>query len=187
MNKIDVLYQSGRTVFSINDLRILWREKNANALKSNLKYYADSGRLFRVKKGIYAFSKNYDSFELAQKLLCPSYVSLRSALAFHGVVFQATQEVASVSLYWRSYPINGFKYTFHAIKKNVFFNPLGIKKEKNFWIATKERAIADTFYLMGETAFDAPGTIDKELLLNLIKIYGQKSTGILINKFIESL
>lgn len=187
MNKIDLLYMSGKIIFSIDDIRLLWHENNADALKSSVKYHVDKKRLLRIKKGIYALSNNYDVFELAQKLLRPSYISLLSALAFYGITFQAEEEVTSMALYWRRYSINGVNYIFHLVGKEIFFNPIGIKKEKNYWIATKERAITDTIYLKGESAFDNIGSVDKELLRKLANIYNQKTTRNLICKLINSL
>jgi hypothetical protein len=187
MNKIELLYQSGQTVFDINDLRLRWQENNSNSLKSKIKYYVDRGRIFRIKKGIYSLAMDYDPLELSQKLLQPSYISLHTALAFHQVVFQPSREITALALYWRSYSLGKYQYVFHTLKDEIFYNPLGILQQKNYWIASRERAITDTLYLFGETFFDNTANLDKNLLSRLAQIYCQKTTHDLIQKLIKTL
>ena len=85
----DILYQSGKTIFTANDLRILWQKENPDALKSGIKYLVDTNRLIRLRKGVYTLTKDYDRLELAQKLISPSYISLDTALQKYGIIFQA--------------------------------------------------------------------------------------------------
>lgn len=187
MQKITMLFQSGKTIFTIHDLRLIWNERNPDNLKSQIKYYVDNGNLARLKRGVYTLSKDYDPFELAQKLIQPSYISLYSALAHYGIIFQPSTEVTSMTSYWRKFIINGVTYTYHALQDRIFFHPLGIIREKNYWIACKERAIADTLYLKGETFFDNLDSINAHLLQQMAEIYEQESTANLIHNLIKSL
>jgi hypothetical protein len=61
------------------------------------------GSLIPVRRGVYAFGKRFQRqplnlFELAQKIYPFSYVSLESALSFHGWIPEAAFTVTSVSL-----------------------------------------------------------------------------------------
>lgn len=175
MSKIEKLYQSEKTVFTINDLRIIWEEQNPGALKASVKYFVDAGKLQRLKKGVYALPIDYDIFELAQKLISPSYISLETALQKHGVIFQYSSIVTSLAPYSRTFVINGQKFRYHAIKDEVLVHPLGILKEKNYLLASPERAVCDFVYLYGLSHFDNVRRLNAELIGKISKIYGKKS------------
>lgn len=187
MCKIEHLYQLGRTIFSIDDLRLIWKEQNANALKASVKYFVDRGRLFRLRKGIYSLGADYDPLELGQKLINPSYISLETALQKHGVIFQETSSVTLCARYSRTLKVHGRIYQYHAMKDYILLNPLGIMHEKHLAIASPERAIGDWFYLWGEADFDNLRFVDAVLLKKIAGIYQQKTTKKFINKLIKNL
>ncbi len=147
----------------------------------------DTGQLIRLRKGVYALTKEYDSLELAQKLITPSYISLDTALQKHGVIFQATDIITSLAKYSRTLSVDGRDYEYSAVKEEILVNPLGIRKEEYYFIASPERAIADWLYLRGETYFDNLRDIDRGLLGQMSEIYGKKSTKRLIGKLISTL
>lgn len=187
MRRIEKLYQLGKTVFSINDLRVIWQESNANALKSGVKYLVDTGRLIRLRKGIYALSAKYNHLELAQKLIMPSYISLDTALQKSGVIFQTTQNITSLARYSRTILVSEETYEYHAVKDNILLNPLGIVQKEYYFMASPERAIGDWLYLRGEAYFDNLRPLDKELLSQIVEIYPQKKVQKRINKLIATL
>ena len=183
----DILYQSGKTIFTANDLRILWQKENPDALKSGIKYLVDTNRLIRLRKGVYTLTRDYDRLELAQKLISPSYISLDTALQKYGIIFQANDNITSLASYTRILNVDGKNYQYHSVKEEILLNPLGIQKKERYFIATPERAIADWLYLRGEAYFDHLKSLDKELLFQMSRIYGQKSTEERINKLISTV
>jgi hypothetical protein len=59
------------------------------------------GDLLQLRRGVYCFGSEYQRqapnlFELAQKIYGPSYISLESALSFHGWIPEATYTTTSV-------------------------------------------------------------------------------------------
>jgi predicted transcriptional regulator of viral defense system len=187
MSKIEALYQSRKTVFTTNDLRILWVEQNPDALKSSVKYFVDTGKLQRLKKGFYALPSGYEIFELAQKLIAPSYISLETALQKHGIIFQYSSSITSLAPYNRIFTIQKQRFQYHAMKKEFLLNPVGILEEKNYLFASPERAICDFVYLYGLSHFDNVKNVDTEMLKEIVQIYGKKSVEKNIAKLIETL
>src|SRR3989344_1644080 len=84
----DVLLRSSRTIFSTKDVALLWGEEREDTVSARLNKYVKSGKLIRVRSGLYAKDKNYDKFELATKIYIPSYISFETVLAKAGIVFQ---------------------------------------------------------------------------------------------------
>jgi len=187
MSKIEKLYQLKKTIFSINDLRIIWEEQSPDALKSSAKYFVDTGKLHRLRRGIFALNKAYNTFELANKLITPSYISLETALQKHGIIFQFSSDINSMAEYSRTIDINKQIYKYHAVKSDILINPLGIVNEMNATMASPERAICDFVYLYGPSYFDNLRGLDKKLILKISKIYGKKSVEKIIIKLIEDL
>jgi predicted transcriptional regulator of viral defense system len=144
---IEALLQSGATVWTIHDLRVLWKEAHAGALRDKVKYYVDCQRLLRLRKGLYALRKEYDPFELAQKLIQPSYISLESALREHGVLKQYSSTITCIAPYPREVIIDRRLYRYHRIKADLLSLPLGIEHRSHYDIASPERALCDAFYL----------------------------------------
>lgn len=187
MKKIELLYKTGRTLFTIDELRMLWEETNEKSFPAKIQYLVRTERLTPVHRGIYSLSKHYDPFDLATKLVNPSYISLDSALQHHGVIFQTSKTIHSIAYYFKSIKIAGTPYHYHQMKKDGVINPIGVYKEKNYWIASPERAIGDWIYLRGLTDFDNLNKINKELLRQVATIYEQKRTQKDIETFIQLL
>ncbi len=60
------------------------------------------GDIIRIRRGLYVLSKRHqrngiDLFELAQTIYGPSYISLESALSYHGWIPEGVQTTTSVS------------------------------------------------------------------------------------------
>ncbi len=69
---------------------------------SQLSRWVASGRLVALRRGVYALADAYRKrdphpFETANRLVEPSYVSLESALAFHGLIPEAVFETTNVT------------------------------------------------------------------------------------------
>lgn len=103
--------------------------------------------LVRLRRGLYLIDHlPLDAFEVAQHLYGPSYISLESALSYHGWVPEAVYVTTSVSAK-RSpniqTPVGVFSYD-HTPEEQFF---MGVEKIEGFLMATPWKALADYVYV----------------------------------------
>lgn len=119
--------------------------------------WQDKSYLQKVANNFYIFADQaldeQKLFFIANKIYEPSYVSLESALSFHGLIPEGVFSVTSVStLKTRtvSPKLNNFQgdFIYKRIKKELFLG-YSLKKAKgfSFLIADPEKAILDFLYL----------------------------------------
>lgn len=120
-----------------------------------VKRWAKDGRIIRLKRGVYALGeknrkKGVNLFQAAQILYGPSYVSLESALSYHGWIPEAVYSVTSAttkrSAEFRT-PLGVFSYS--PVHFSDFFAGVDRVEDENgaFLIASPWRAIADYVYV----------------------------------------
>lgn len=177
-----ILYKTDNTIFRTSDLALLLRESNYERLKSKLSYYSKKGIIKRLRKGIYA-KPDYNQFELANKIYTPSYISLETILTKEGVIFQYFNTIFVISYLTREIQVDGKSIQIRKIKNNILINNTGIINEKNYFIATKERAFLDILYLYKDYYFDNLHAIDKKEVFNMLEIYQSDS----LKKRVEKL
>jgi hypothetical protein len=186
MTKIENLLRSGHTLFTIDDIALYWKQGNRDQVIESARAYANRGKLWRITQGIYSLTSKYDPAQLAAKLNSPSYITGWYVLARSGVVFQYYGEgVTSFALRGRRFLIDNREYLYHQVKKEVFFNDLGIIKNKDYWIASPERAVGDMLYLNRELSFDNLAGLDFNLLEKIARIYSQKTLALRLEKLLE--
>lgn len=173
-NLIAKLYQSPKTILTIKNIALIWEETNTVNLLSKIKYYAKQGSLIRLTRGIFAKSKEYDVKELATSIYTPSYISFETVLREAGIIFQHHDSIFVAGPYPTTKKIDNHTIMFRKLKDSVLYNALGIKNEKNYSIATPERAFLDTIYLSPKFYFDNLRSINWELCFELVKIYDNK-------------
>lgn len=171
MKRMELLYRQGGTIVTTNDLRVLWQEGNPDALKARVQYCRNTGRLLPLRRGIYALTADYDRFELAQKLVVPSYISLETALQAGGVIFQHTGAITSCARYSRTIVLAGQQYRYHKLQDAVLLDPSGIRQHAHYAIASPERAVCDWIYLKRSPSFDRLDHLDPALLRRLAALY----------------
>ena len=172
--KYDLLIQTNKNIFNVDDLVAIWQSaKRRDALES-VKGYIRRGKIFNLYKGIYSLRKDFDNFELAQKLFTPSYISYYSALALHGIIFQKYSDIHLCALDSKVIEINKRKFIYHKIKKSILYNQRGFSNEKNYLIASPERAICDSLYLNKNITFDNLRNLEREKMIAISKIYQNK-------------
>lgn len=103
----------------------------------------------RAKRGLYlTLSIPPTTFELANVLYTPSYISLETALSYYRIIPEVTYATTSISLK----PTNEFEcmgrlFSYSTIKKTLFF---GYSKKniggKEILVADKEKALLDYLY-----------------------------------------
>jgi len=126
---------------------------------SLVKRWLKQGKIIRLKKGLYVLGeknrkKGLNLFQAAQMLYGPSYISLESALSYHGWIPEAVRTVTSaVAKRGREIrtPVGVFSYT--PVKFSNFF--AGVARVENeggvFLMASPWRALADYIYAYRKT------------------------------------
>lgn len=116
-----------------------------------------AGELIRLKRGLYSLGAKYQRkgihlFQLAQMIYGPSYISLESALAYHGWVPEGVFSVTSVSMRRSKEfknPLGVFSYT--HVPSNDFMVEVERKDSPGgiFLMATPWKALTDYIYAQG--------------------------------------
>ena len=123
--------------------------------------YAKKGLLTRLKRGLYARTETLanlsqiELFRIANLLQVPSYISLTTALSYHGVTTQVQRDVfESISIKRSKTSLRGpFTFRYVKISPRLYF---GFNKERDAFFASAEKATLDCFYLasMGRYPLD---------------------------------
>jgi predicted transcriptional regulator of viral defense system len=134
-----------------------WISGTADRRHSLLKRALATGEVVRIHRGLYALAPRYlpqktNPFVLAQRIAGPSYISLESALAYHGWIPEATYAVTSVSLARPgefNTPYGLFSYT--AVPQKILFADV-MRMEtgapgESFLMASPAKALADYVYI----------------------------------------
>ena len=111
-----------------------------------------SGMLLSIKKGLYIVGSSVNSqkpepFLIANHILGPSYISLDTALSYHGFIPERVYEIASVTTKASrkfSTPVGIFTYTNLQLPYYSFgIQQLRLSDEQNVMIASPEKALFD--------------------------------------------
>jgi len=180
---LGILLRSKKTVFSTKDVALLWSDTNIFAAKVRLSYYVKKEKLIRLRKGIYAKDRNYDRYELATKILKPSYISFETVLGASGMTFQYYSQIFVASYVKRDVTCDGQLYSFRTIKNSVLINPKGIDQDREYSIASKERAFLDTIYRSKDYYFDNLSPLDWDKVFEVLQIYKNKKMEKKVNKY----
>ena len=171
--------------FTVRDLAQMLGVKRACA-RVQCSRYVKKGIFVRLKNDFYVLDQAWeamgreDTFRLANFLQVPSYVSLLTALSWQGVSTQVPRAgVESIGLR-RSvrFEARGTDFRYYRVQKALYF---GFAAEKDFFIATPEKAFADTVYLcsLGRYAADFAAMdaqkLDRGRLERILKAFPEKT------------
>ena len=125
-------------------------------IRRQLSRWVASGRLIQLRRGLYAFAPPYartdpHPFTVASRLRRPSYISLQSALAFHGVIPEAVPAVTSVTTGRSGKLETAFgTFIYRHLRSSLFwgYRPTDLGPRQDSHIATGEKALLDLFYLV---------------------------------------
>lgn len=143
------------SVLPLSLINSLLEDKSEDAKKALLKRACQKGDLIRVRNGLYLVGEKkrkvpFSSFELANFIVEPSYVSLESALSFYGLIPEAVYTTTSVTtkiIKEQKTPVGQFSFSY---LKTEYFN-FGFYRYKNgdnkFLIATPLKALIDYIVL----------------------------------------
>lgn len=148
MKYIDFRNKIGAPTFTSQDIRAL----RIRVYPHQLTEWTRKGYLFKLKRGIFAFSDRRDqlSIEYISFLLYqPSYISLEWALSHHGLIPEMVYMVTAVtSKTTRTFENEFGLFSYRHLKRNLFFGYERIDtKEGIFLLAEPEKALLDYLYL----------------------------------------
>jgi len=114
--------------------------------------YAKKNIIIRLKKNIYILANRIPSltederFKLANIIQTPSYISLTTALSYYNISTQQQRNfIESIALKkTKSINVNDITFFYTLIKKDLY---RGFNLHDGFFIATPEKALADSIYL----------------------------------------
>ena len=173
-NYLSSILRSNKTVFSSKDIALLWHDPGTSATRVRLHYYIEKGDLYRIRKGLYAKSRDYNRMELATRIFTPSYVSFETVLARDGLIFQYYNQVFVASYLSRKIIVDGQTYSYRKMKTKVLVNPIGVEHVSETSIASKERAFLDTLYVNADYQFDNIRAINWEKVFEILPIYSNQ-------------
>lgn len=169
-NIILSLYKKPQTVFTLQEIALLFPEIPYGNLKKRMSYFAKSGSIRKLSRGVYA-KDQYNVLELVNKLYTPSYVSLETVLQKAGVTFQYYESVFAVSYISRTVEVGGHTIVYRRMKKDVFLNKQGIEEQGNVVIASPERAFLDAVFLYKDYHFDNLDSLNWDKIMELKDLY----------------
>ncbi len=140
---------------------------------SQLSRWVKSGRIYQIRRGIYALAPPYQKvkphpFLIANHMVKASYVSCQSALEFYGLIPEHTPVTVSVTTvrpgHWKT-PLGTFE--FHHMKQSLFtgYKLSDLGNGQKAFIATAEKALLDLVYL--QPGGDTESYLDELRLHNL--------------------
>jgi predicted transcriptional regulator of viral defense system len=128
---------------------------SATAVRRQLDRWVKSGRLLRLRRGVYAVALPYrveapHPFLVANHLRKPSYVSLQSALSHYGMIPEFVPVTTSITTgrpEELDTPLG--RFLFRHLKKSAFFGytQTEISRGQPVFLATPEKALLDLLYL----------------------------------------
>lgn len=142
-------------------------------VRRQLSRWKRSGKVYQLRRGLYALAPPFQKvkphpFLVANRLVRGSYVSLQSALAFHGLIPEYVPVTTSVTTgrpaSWET-PLGDF--TFRRVQASHFtgYQVVELGGSQRAFVAAPEKALLDLVYL--HPAGDAPAYLRELRLQNL--------------------
>jgi hypothetical protein len=166
-----------------------------------------AGDIIQLKRGVYGFGKRYQRgnlnlYEIAQRLYAPSYVSLETALAYHGWIPEAVYTVTSVcskrSTQFET-PVGLFSYDRIPPFSFVGVDRI-IQNHSIFLIASPTKTLIDYIYVRKvdvksirdfaaslRIEYESFQQVSKEILLQLAKTYSSKRVTRFTQKLLQEI
>jgi predicted transcriptional regulator of viral defense system len=137
-------------------------------LGRQLPRWVKSGKLIKLRRRLYVLSTQFlkthpHPFLIANRIKRASYVSLQSALEYHGLIPEYVPAITSISTGRPEEVITPLgSFIFRHIKKDLFSNYqlIDLGEGQSAFIATPEKALLDLLYL-------TPGSDNSEYLNEL--------------------
>jgi predicted transcriptional regulator of viral defense system len=120
--------------------------------------YVRQGHLVRIRRNLYVLPERWrnrsreDLFTLANIAMVPSYVSLQTALEYHGLSTQVQRNVVeSISpVRTREVEVGDVAFRYHRLRRDRYG---GFDRDRGFFVATPEKAFVDALYLQSRSVY----------------------------------
>ena len=183
--KINRLNTADKLTFTIEEIsRLLSIAKESAKVSANR--YVKNDLLTRLKNNLYITTVKFQKlseeelFKLANLIQVPSYISFTTALSYYNISSQQLQGVIESAAIKRTknITVKNFRFDYILLKKD-FYNSFILIND--FFIATPEKALADTIYLSSMNRYQCDfeaidfKKIDKRIVSDLINSSNNKS------------
>jgi hypothetical protein len=159
-------------------------------VRRQLSRWAGRGRLYQLRRGLYALAPPYGKvrahpFMVANRMVRPSYVSLQSALAFHGLIPEHVPVTTSITTGRPGeFETALGTFVYRHVQRSLFrgFREIVADGRQPAFVATPEKALLDLLYLekgsdseefLAELRLEIGDGFDLEGLEKLSPIFGQ--------------
>jgi hypothetical protein len=145
-----------------------WLLREYSQPNDKIHYLIKDGMLQQIKRGLYVAGPGItaskpDPFLLANHILGPSYVSLESALSYHGLIPEKVYEISSVTTKAKrrfSTPLGVYSYT----RLPLPYYSYGIRsveadRQHRFLIASPEKALFDKIITTAGVEFRSKASV----------------------------
>ncbi|MCX6236538.1 MAG: hypothetical protein NTY07_03095 [Bacteroidia bacterium] len=154
--------------------------------KNNMSRWTEKGLLLKLRNGYYTFpeykSKSDFAYYIANRIYRPSYVSLHSAMAFHGMIPESIVQITSVTSLKTFAFTNVFgEFSYKSVRPDLMFgyDVKTMSDGRSLLLAKPEKALLDLLYL-----YPFYNTVFEINELRLDEDYIQKDLNTeLLNKF----
>jgi len=146
------------------------------ALQRQLTRWVSAGRLYQLRRGLYALAPPFqkrrpDPFLIANRLVRGSYVSLHSALAHYSLIPEYVPLTTSVTTgrpgLWDT-PLG--RYDYRHVRKDLLtgYRRTALADDQEAFLATPEKALLDLIYLTPDA--DSPEYLQELRLQHLDRL-----------------
>jgi predicted transcriptional regulator of viral defense system len=145
-------------------------------LRRQLSRWVTAGRLYQLRRGLYALSPPFQKvkphpFLVANRLVRGSYVSLQSALAHHGLIPETVPVTTSVTpsrpAHWDT-ELGVYEYRHVKTELLYGYQLADVQDNQQAFVATPEKAILDLVHL--QPRGDAPEYLQQLRMQNLERL-----------------
>ncbi|MBI3577438.1 hypothetical protein HY086_05370 [Candidatus Gottesmanbacteria bacterium] len=173
MTYLELRNKISTDIFTILDVGKNFPDQSGATVRMQLSRLKKRGLIKVIKRGLYCFpGAHIDELSLARYLYQPSYISLETALNYHGVIPDVPLAVTCVTtVTTKKITTESGIFYYHKIPSKLFW---GFSLEP-FFLAFPEKALLDYTYLMGKKATRSLridwSKIDKKLLKKYDQYY----------------
>ncbi len=167
MNRlIKIFFQAPTGVFTLSDVAVLVDGTDFSR-HGLIKRAMSAGKVMRIRRGLYCLAPEFQKkpvsvYSLAQRIYGPSYISMETALSYHGWIPEAIYGCTCASFGNSKEfetPLGLFSYK--RVPQHKFFHGVERYSDENgnvFFMATPAKALADYLYIhqLKWTGIDEP-------------------------------
>lgn len=145
-----------------------------------LSRWKSSGKVVQLRKGVYLLAHptlSLHPFQVANRLVHPSYISLQSALAYYQLIPEYVPVTTSLTTArpgtWDT-PVGRFEYHFIQVNRFQGYRWLNIGAGQSAFMAWPEKALLDLIHL--RVSGDTPGYLESLRLQNTDQLSFERLT-----------